>query len=133
MIRRPPRSTRTDTLFPYTTLFRSGRVGEQMRRALAEMQETFVVIDRCRVPVLAAIQGSCVGGGVDLTSACDMRYSTADARICIQELNIGMAPDDGTLRSLQHRLAAGMGRALDRKCVWTGNKQLISVNTGGRR
>src|SRR3546814_3843162 len=65
MIRRPPRSTRTDTLFPYTTLFRSGRVGEQMRRAVAEMQETFAVIDRCRVPVLAAIQGGCVGGGVD--------------------------------------------------------------------
>src|SRR3546814_9430523 len=67
-----------------------GRVGEQMRRAVAEMQETFAVIDRCRVPVLAAIQGGCVGGGVDLNSACDTRYCTADAWLCTQEIQTGM-------------------------------------------
>lgn len=55
-----------------------GRVGEQFRRAVAEMQESFTVIERCRVPVIAAIQGGCVGGGVDLISACDMRYGTSD-------------------------------------------------------
>jgi len=95
-----------------------GRAGEQMRRAVAEMQETFAVIDRCRVPVLAAIQGGCIGGGVDLISACDMRYCTADAWFCIQEINIGMTADVGTLQRLPHLMPSGLVREL----AYTGRR-----------
>lgn len=95
-----------------------GRMGEQMRRAVAEMQETFAVIDRCRVPVLAAIQGGCIGGGVDLISACDMRYCTADAWFCIQEINIGMTADVGTLQRLPHLMPSGLVREL----AYTGRR-----------
>ncbi|WP_374466947.1 crotonase/enoyl-CoA hydratase family protein [Ferrovibrio sp.] len=95
-----------------------GRVGEQMRRTVAEMQETFAVIDRCRVPVLAAIQGGCIGGGVDLISACDMRYCTNDAWFCIQEINIGMTADVGTLQRLPNLMPSGLVREL----AYTGRR-----------
>lgn len=95
-----------------------GRAGEQMRRTVAEMQETFAVIDRCRVPVLAAIQGGCIGGGVDLISACDMRYCTRDAWFCIQEINIGMTADVGTLQRLPHLMPSGLVREL----AYTGRR-----------
>ncbi|MFN4164461.1 MAG: crotonase/enoyl-CoA hydratase family protein [Ferrovibrio sp.] len=95
-----------------------GRVGEQMRRTVAEMQETFAVIDRCRVPVLVAIQGGCIGGGVDLISACDMRYCTNDAWFCIQEINIGMTADVGTLQRLPHLMPSGLVREL----AYTGRR-----------
>lgn len=95
-----------------------GRVGEQMRRTVAEMQETFAVIDRCRVPVLAAVQGGCIGGGVDLISACDMRYCTQDAWFCIQEINIGMTADVGTLQRLPHLMPSGLVREL----AYTGRR-----------
>jgi len=89
-----------------------GRTGEQFRRTVAELQESFTVIDRCRVPVLVAVQGGCIGGGVDLISACDMRYCTADAWFCIQEINIGMTADVGTLQRLPHLMPSGLVREL---------------------
>lgn len=89
-----------------------GRMGEQFRRTVAELQESFTVIDRCRVPVLVAVQGGCIGGGVDLISACDMRYCTADAWFCIQEINIGMTADVGTLQRLPHLMPSGLVREL---------------------
>jgi len=95
-----------------------GRAREQLRRTVLEMQETFNVIDRCRLPVLAAIQGGCIGGGVDLISACDMRYCTEDAWFCIQEINIGMTADVGTLQRLPHIIPAGMMREL----AYTGRR-----------
>ncbi len=95
-----------------------GRVREQLRRTVLEMQETFNVIDNCRLPVLAAIQGGCIGGGVDLISACDMRYCTDDAWFCIQEINIGMTADVGTLQRLPHIIPSGVMREL----AYTGRR-----------
>jgi enoyl-CoA hydratase len=96
----------------------AGRVRERLRRTVLEMQESFNVIERCRLPVLAAIQGACIGGGVDLVSACDMRYCTADAFFVIQEINIGMVADVGTLQRLPHLIPAGLVREL----AYTGRR-----------
>jgi len=95
-----------------------GRRGERLRRTVLDMQESFSVVDRCRLPVIAAVQGACIGGGVDLISACDIRLCTANAFFCIQEINIGMAADVGTLQRLPHLIPAGLVREL----AYTGRR-----------
>lgn len=89
-----------------------GRRRERLRRQVLEMQETFSVIERCRMPVLAAIHGACIGGGIDLVSACDVRYAAADAFFSIHEINIGIVADVGTLQRLPHLMPAGLVREL---------------------
>ena len=95
-----------------------GRVRERIRRTVVEMQQSFNVIEECRVPVIAAIQGACIGGGVDMTSACDLRTCTANAFFRIQEINVGMTPDVGTLQRLPYLIPDGLAREL----AYTGRK-----------
>jgi len=85
---------------------------ENLRRQVLWFQECFSVIDRCRVPVLAAVQGGCIGGGVDLISACDMRYCSADAFFVIKEIDLGIVADVGTLQRLPHQMPQGLMREL---------------------
>jgi len=95
-----------------------GRTRAELRRRILHLQDSFSCLDRARVPVLAAVQGGCIGGGVDLISACDMRYCTEDAFFCIQEINIGMTADVGTFPRLPHILPQGLVREL----AYTGRR-----------
>ena len=95
-----------------------GRRRENLRRKILEMQESFNAIERCRVPVIAAVHGACIGAGIDMISACDMRFSTEDAFFSIHEINIGMAADVGTLQRLPHIIPAGVMREL----AYTGRR-----------
>jgi enoyl-CoA hydratase len=83
-----------------------------------KLQDTFTALERARMPVLCAIQGACVGGGVDLVSAADMRYATEDAYFCIAEVNIGMTADVGTLQRMPKLVAEGIVREL----AYTGRR-----------
>ncbi len=85
---------------------------------LADMQSTFSKLETLRIPVIAAIQGGCVGGAVDMVTACCIRYATADAFFCIQEINIGMVADIGTLQRLPKLMPLGVVKEL----AYTGRR-----------
>ena len=88
----------------------AGRVRYGVRLTTLAMQESISSLERARMPVLAAVQGGCVGGGFDLVTAADCRYATADAWFCIQETNIGMTADVGTLQRLPKLIPEGVAR-----------------------
>lgn len=91
----------------------SGEIGRRranVRLNLLHLQRSFTALEQARIPVLAAIHGACVGGGVDLVTAADCRYATADAWFSIHEINIGMAADVGTLQRLPKLIPAGVAR-----------------------
>ena len=85
---------------------------ERLRIRILELQESNNAIERCRKPVIAAVHGHCLGGGVDLLSACDMRLASADALFSIRETRIGMIADLGTLQRLPHIIGQGWFREL---------------------
>ncbi len=85
---------------------------------LTDMQATFTKLETLRMPVIAAIQGGCIGGAVDMVSACCIRYATEDAFFCIQEINIGMVADVGTLQ----RLPKLIPLALVKELAYTGRR-----------
>ena len=95
-----------------------GRVNANRQLMVLRLQESFTALERARMPVLAAIQGGCVGGAVDLVTACDMRYATEDAFFVVQETNIGMTADVGTLQRLPKIIPDGVAREL----VYTGRR-----------
>ena len=89
-----------------------------MHEHLADIQATFTKLEKLRIPVIVAIQGGCIGGGVDFVTACCIRYATADAFFCIQEINIGLVADVGTLQRLPKLIPLGIVKEL----AYTGRR-----------
>ncbi|CAN5449360.1 crotonase/enoyl-CoA hydratase family protein [soil metagenome] len=85
---------------------------------LLDIQATFTRLETLRIPVIAAIHGGCIGGAVDMVTACCIRYATADAFFCIQEINIGMVADVGTLQ----RLPKLVPLAVVKELAYTGRR-----------
>jgi enoyl-CoA hydratase len=112
-------------------VFKSGAVTLDDRSAegraavvdlLADMQHTFNRLDDLRVPTVAAIHGGCIGGAVDMVAACDLRFASEDAFFCIQEINIGMTADLGTLQRLPKLMPLGVVKEL----AYTGRRMPAS-------
>ncbi len=89
----------------------AGREAEAMYRHVRRLQESFTAAERCRAPVVCAVQGACFGGGVDLAAACDVRVCAKDAVFCVKEIDLAIVADIGTLQRLP--ALVGHGCALE--------------------
>ncbi|MBP6718822.1 MAG: crotonase/enoyl-CoA hydratase family protein [Rhodoferax sp.] len=94
------------------------RLRDNLRRVILDLQDTLTSLERCRKPVLAAIHGGCIGGGIDLVTCADMRYCSSDAYFSIKEIDMGMTADVGTLQRLPKLIGEGMAREL----AYTGRR-----------
>ena len=90
----------------------AGRRHARTRSSARALQWSFTALEKARVPVLAAVHGGVIGGAVDLVTACDLRYATEDAFFCVQEINIGMTADVGTLQRLGTLVPEGFAREM---------------------
>ncbi|WP_159467160.1 crotonase/enoyl-CoA hydratase family protein [Dyadobacter sp. 3J3] len=88
------------------------RQREKIRKLIIELQSSVTAIELCSKPVIAAIKGGCIGAGVDIICACDMRYATQDAFFTIKEIDMGMVADLGTLQRLPKLIADGFAREM---------------------
>ena len=95
-----------------------GRAAYAMRDLILALQDAFNAIERARFPVIAAIHGACIGAGIDMITACDLRVASADAYFSIEEINIGMAADVGTLQRLPKLIAPAIAAEL----AYTGRR-----------
>lgn len=95
-----------------------GRAAEARLRHVEWLQDAFNVVEQARVPVVAAIQGGCIGAGVDLTSACDLRVCAADAFFQVAEVDVAITADLGTLQRLAYLIPQGLLREL----TYTGRR-----------
>lgn len=91
---------------------RSADGRDNMRKSILALQAGFTKIESCRKPVIAAVHSHCIGGGMDLICACDMRLATKDAIFSIRETRMGIIADLGTLQRLPHIIGQGWMREL---------------------
>lgn len=95
-----------------------GRAAEARLRHIEWLQDAFSAVEASRAPVIAAIQGGCIGAGVDLASACDLRVARADAFFQVAEVDVAITADLGTLQRLAFLLPNGVLREL----TYTGRR-----------
>lgn len=84
------------------------RKREALKEVIQWLQSCVNAIENCRQPVLAAIHKACIGGGLDIAAACDIRYSSQDAFFSIKEIDLGLVADLGVLQRLPKIISPGM-------------------------
>jgi len=89
-----------------------GSVKLSLLRKIYGMQETNSCIERCRKPVIAAIHGYCIGAGLDMVTACDIRLASKDAQFSLRETAVAFVADVGVLQRIPHIVGQGITREL---------------------
>ena len=77
------------------------------RTEVLRLQDAITAVARCPKPVIAAVHGYCIGGGVDLIAACDIRLASADAIFSVREAKMAIVADLGSLQRLPAIISAG--------------------------
>src|SRR3954454_1065193 len=95
-----------------------GRATEARLRHIRWLQDSFTAAEEARPPVIAAIHGGCIGAGVDLATACDIRLASADAYFQVAEVDVAITADLGTLQRLIRLIPEGLVREL----AYTGRR-----------
>jgi enoyl-CoA hydratase/carnithine racemase len=95
-----------------------GRAAESRLRHIAWLQDAFNAVEEARPPVIAAVHGGCIGAGVDLATACDIRLAAAGAFFQVAEIDVAITADLGTLQRLTHLIPEGLVREL----AYTGRR-----------
>lgn len=95
-----------------------GRGAEARLRHIQWLQDAFTAVEQVRVPVVAAIHGGCIGAGVDLVTACDLRVASEGAFFQVAEVDVAITADLGTLQRLTHLIPEGIVREL----TYTGRR-----------
>ncbi|XP_003997926.2 delta(3,5)-Delta(2,4)-dienoyl-CoA isomerase, mitochondrial [Felis catus] len=103
------------------------RISWQLHNLISRYQESFNVIEKCPKPVIAAIHGGCIGAGVDLVTACDIRYCAQDAFFQVKEVDIGLAADVGTLQRLPKVIG---NQSLVNELAFTSRKMMADEALG---
>jgi enoyl-CoA hydratase len=101
-----------DTLGPLMADGALAKPRADFHKHLKGMQHTITAVADCRTPVIASIHGWCIGGGVDLISAVDVRYASADAKFSVREVKLAIVADIGSLARLPQILSDGHLREL---------------------
>jgi len=89
-----------------------GGVKLQLRQKIFNLQETITCIEKCRKPVIAAVHGHCIGAGLDMITACDIRLGSKDAVFSLREAAVGFVADVGVLQRLPNIVGQGITREL---------------------
>ena len=85
---------------------------ERVTAFITDLQDCITALERCRKPVIAAVHGPCIGGGVDIITACDLRYCCKQATFSVKEVDLGIVADLGTLQRLPRIVNPGIAAEL---------------------
>jgi len=97
-------------LLAEVSAFPEGQKQEALREKILYLQRSFSEVEKCRKPVIAMIHGACVGAGLDLISACDLRFTCEGAHFCLKEIDLGLVADVGSLQRLPRIVGEGKVR-----------------------
>jgi citronellol/citronellal dehydrogenase len=100
------------TLAPALANLQTAEGKDHLLQVITRMQDAFTAIEKAPFPVIAAIHGVCLGAGLDLAAACDFRYACSSATFAIEEINLGIMADLGSLQRLPLIMPAGLVREM---------------------
>lgn len=119
-------------IFAEVALHEKNQRPDRLRQIILDLQRAFSCLELCQKPVLAAIDGVCLGAGVDLIAGCDMRYATANATFSIKEVDLGIVADIGSLQRLPKLVGQGMLRELAFTGCEFGGSTALSIGLVNR-